>query len=85
MAAYGSGLSGGAHDRHGNPYFADRPGGDYHISGGSLIAGAGEDVGVEADLDGDPRPLPAGTRPDLGADETEQLLIYLPLILRNSG
>jgi hypothetical protein len=84
-AAYGLGLSGGAHDRHGDPFFTDRSGGDYHISGGSLMVGAGENVGVEADLDGDPRPLPVGTRPDLGADETEQFLTNLPLVLRNSG
>jgi len=84
-AAYGVGLSGGAHDRYGDPYFADRFGGDYHISGGSRMVGAGVVVEVDVDIDGEPRPLPTGTRPDLAAEETEQRLVYLPLVLRDSS
>jgi len=35
-----------------------------------------------ADLDGDARPAPAGTRPDIGADKVKQRRIYLPLTLK---
>ncbi len=88
-AAYAPGLSGGAHDVSGDPRFADRVGGDYHIGPSSAMADralatSGTDVGVSLDIDGDSRPAPAGTKPDLGADEVSQRQVYLPLVLRNS-
>ena len=38
---------------------------------------------MTADIDGDPRPIPAGTLPDLGADEIRQHRVYLPLLLKS--
>ncbi len=66
-----------------NPLFVDPDGGDYHIGPASAAIGQGANAGVTTDIDGDPRPAPAGTRPDLGADEIGQRRIYLPLVLRN--
>ena len=84
-ADYVPGLSSGPHDIYGNPFFVDRSTGDYHIGTCSPVSNVGVDAGIDVDIDGDPRPLPAGTRPDLGADEVEQhcLYLYLPLALRN--
>jgi parallel beta-helix repeat protein len=65
----------------GNPAFVDADGGDYHIGPGAAI-NRGVDAGVTTDLDGDPRPAPPGTLPDLGADEFNQRCVYLPLVLR---
>jgi len=79
---YGPGLTSGAHDVMGDPGFANRPARDYHIGLASPMAGAGTDVGVTADLDGDVRPAPVGTRPDIGADEVRQQRTYLPLALK---
>ncbi|TET53695.1 MAG: DUF1565 domain-containing protein, partial [Anaerolineales bacterium] len=81
---YAPGLEGGAHDLHGPPLFADRAGSDFHIHTVSPMAGRGMDVGIEADFEGDARPLPVGSRPDIGADELEQnpSRVYLPLVLR---
>jgi hypothetical protein len=47
----------------------------------SAMTGRGMDAGVNNDADGDPRPAPEGTYPDLGADEIRQSRIYLPLVL----
>ena len=41
----------------------------YHLTRSSNAISMGADVGVTTDVDGDARPLPAGTLPDLGADE----------------
>ncbi len=41
----------------------------YHITRYSAALEQGVNAGVTDDLDGQPRPLPAGTLPDLGADE----------------
>jgi parallel beta-helix repeat protein len=65
----------------GLPAFVDPGGGDYHIGPGAAI-NRGVDAGVMTDLDGDPRPAPPGTLPDLGADEFNQRCVYLPLVLR---
>jgi hypothetical protein len=81
-AAYGPGLTGGAHDVSGDPHFADAGGGDYHIGPASAMAGRGTDVGVTKDIDGDARPAPVGSQPDLGADEANQHRLFLPLLLR---
>ncbi|HUX78082.1 MAG TPA: right-handed parallel beta-helix repeat-containing protein [Anaerolineae bacterium] len=84
-ATYAPGLTGGTHDVEGNPQFADRAGGDYHIGPASAMTGRGMDAGVNNDADGDPRPAPEGTYPDLGADEIRQSRIYLPLVLRTTA
>jgi hypothetical protein len=41
----------------------------YHLTRSSNALGLGADVGVTTDVDGEARPLPAGSMPDLGADE----------------
>lgn len=51
----------------GNPLFLNATAGDLHIQPGSLAIGAGVDVGITVDIDGDARPL-SGTF-DIGADE----------------
>jgi parallel beta-helix repeat protein len=66
----------------GLPAFVAPDAGDYHIGAGAAI-NRGVDAGVTSDIDGDPRPAPTGTHPDLGADELNQLSIYLPLIVRD--
>ena len=64
----------------GDPAFA--PDG-YHLTVGSAAVDKGVDAGVATDIDGDSRPAPAGTHPDLGADEINQQRVYLPLLIRN--
>ncbi|MFN3756651.1 MAG: choice-of-anchor Q domain-containing protein, partial [Flavobacterium sp.] len=51
----------------GNPLYVNAAAGDLHIQPGSLAIGAGVDVGITVDIDGDARPL-SGTF-DIGADE----------------
>lgn len=63
----------------GDPAFAAD---GYHLTVGSAAIDRGMDAGVTTDIDGDARPAPLGTRPDLGADEVNQRRVYLPLILR---
>ncbi|MCP4538062.1 MAG: hypothetical protein GY832_13045 [Chloroflexi bacterium] len=82
-AAYAPGLTGGVHDVSGDSNFVDRAGGDLHISPASAMANKGADTGVPTDIDGDSRPAPVGTYPDLGADEVNQRCIYLPLVVRS--
>lgn len=55
----------------------------YHLMPNSDAIDRGIDTGVVVDIDSDFRPAPAGTRPDLGADEVNQRRIYLPLAMRN--
>jgi putative cofactor-binding repeat protein len=55
----------------------------YHLSVGSAAFDRGVDAAVMTDIDGDARPAPAGTNPDLGADEVSQRRAYLPLVIRN--
>ncbi len=63
------------------PAFADTANGDYHLSDLSPAISAGTDTitiaGVlysapTTDLDGNPRPNPAGTSPDMGAYESDK-------------
>ncbi len=75
---------------HGDSWYAGDDGaarrsahGELHIGDFSAAAGSGVDAGVTADIDGDPRPIPAGTLPDLGADEIRQHRVYLPLLLKS--
>jgi hypothetical protein len=50
--------------------FADYAAGDFHLSATSAARGAGEArPDVVVDLDGNPRPAPVGTSPDIGAYE----------------
>ncbi len=83
LAAYAPGLTAGTNDPQGNARFVNRAARDYHLDLASPMAGAGLDVGVAFDADGDARPAPIGTRPDVGADEVSQRRIYLPVVLRN--
>jgi Right handed beta helix region len=53
----------------------------YHITPYSAAIGRGLDAGVTDDLDGQARPRPTGTHPDLGADEDPGSYVYLPLVL----
>jgi hypothetical protein len=84
-ADYAAGLEGGPHDVYAPPMLADRAGADFHIGIVSPMAGRGLDVGIDVDFEGDARPLPVDTRPDIGADEQERgpTRLLLPLVLRN--
>jgi len=54
----------------GNPWFVDADNGDYRLMDYSLAIGAGTASGAPAtDLDGNPRPNPGGSNPDIGAYE----------------
>jgi hypothetical protein len=79
---YAAGLTAGPHDAHGDPAFVDSASGNYHIRAASAAAGRGKDVGVTDDFDGDARPSPSNSSPDIGADEIMQGWIYLPIIKR---
>jgi hypothetical protein len=67
------------HDYTGDPAFAAD---GYHLTPDSAAAGKGVDAGIPIDIDGDSRPDPIGTSPDLGADEVGLPRIYLPLVVR---
>jgi uncharacterized repeat protein (TIGR01451 family) len=56
-------------DIEGDPGFVNPRAGDYHIGLGSAAVDRGADAGVAQDIDGQPRPMPAGGGFDLGADE----------------
>ena len=79
---YGSpgALEPGPHDIQADPRLVNPAGDDYHLRFGSPCIDVGVDAGVTTDLDGDPRPLGAGT--DIGADE-RRMYVYLPLVLKN--
>jgi len=53
-----------------DPMFADTAAGDYHLTDLSHCTGAGdpEDT-LSTDFEGDPRPNPPGSNPDIGMDE----------------
>jgi hypothetical protein len=50
----------------GNPTFLP---GDFHLAADSMGVDAAGPSDINVDIDGDPRPLPEGGRPDIGADE----------------
>ena len=77
---YAAGLPSGPHDVRGDPAFVNSAAGDYHIGAASAGAGRGSDVDVAEDFDGDARPAPLNSFPDIGADEIAQGRVYLPLI-----
>ena len=64
----------------GEPLFASD---GYHLTHLSPALEQGVDAGVAVDIDGEARPLPAGTGPDLGADEYDaaQELIFAKIAL----
>ncbi|MFH1012031.1 MAG: right-handed parallel beta-helix repeat-containing protein [bacterium] len=53
-----------------DPMFADTAAGDYHLTDFSHCIGAGDPADtVSTDFEGDPRPNPSWSYPDIGADE----------------
>jgi hypothetical protein len=77
---YAPGLSAGPRDVRGDPLFLDSAASDYHIGAASIMAGRGSQAGVAEDIDGDSRPMPPASLPDIGADEVAQGRVYLPLV-----
>jgi hypothetical protein len=65
----------GAPDAPGNAsgnvttFFKNRQAGDFHLAVGSPALGIGEPGIVTTDFEGNPRPAPAGSQPDVGAYE----------------
>lgn len=54
-------------------FFADEGNKDFHLGSASPAIGAGDPAStVTTDYDGNPRPNPAGSRPDIGAFESPQ-------------
>ncbi|MCS5652955.1 MAG: right-handed parallel beta-helix repeat-containing protein, partial [Candidatus Marinimicrobia bacterium] len=55
-----------------NPLFVDPDSGDYHLFDWSPAIGAGTTTGASTtDIEGNPRPNPAGSNPDMGAFENK--------------
>jgi hypothetical protein len=53
-----------------DPLFADRPDGDFHLTDNSHCIGAGSPFAFALeDFEGDPRPNPSESNPDIGMDE----------------
>ncbi|CAN5897044.1 hypothetical protein BH11MYX2_BH11MYX2_22930 [soil metagenome] len=66
-----SGYTGDATNKQIDPGFVDVSSRNYHLSAISLARGIGDpSVTLATDADGEPRPQPAATSPDPGADET---------------
>lgn len=65
-----AGYTGGANNAVADPMFVAATTNDLHLAPGSPAAGIGDPASlVKRDRDGQPRPQPAGTRVDVGADE----------------
>ena len=71
-----------------DPMFVDPSGNDFHIAKSSPCTGAGKDMleanGVmcycpEEDMEFDPRPMPTGAMPDMGADEVDESFVGVDL------
>jgi len=69
-----------------NPHFIDPASGDFHLSDYSLCIGAGTQNGAPAtDIDGEPRPNPVLSNPDMGIYENNRANpIYEPNIVVSS-
>jgi len=66
-----------------DPLFVDPAGWDYHIRADSPAVDAGTAVPwLTTDIDGDPRPWPAGGDYDIGADEYHRYTICLPIVMK---
>src|SRR5690606_34465651 len=67
-----------------DPLFVDRDNGDFTLASGSSAISVGEELGVTDDLNGDTRPQPAASLPDLGAYESSegevQIQYHVPTI-----
>ncbi len=64
-------ILGDTTDQIDDPMFVNPAGGDFHVKNGSRTLGAGTTItDAETDLDGNPRPNPAGGPADLGAYES---------------
>jgi parallel beta-helix repeat protein len=64
------GFGGGTNNVQLNPMFVAPLANDYHLAPASPARGLGDPASTRAiDFDGDPRPLPAGSPSDPGADE----------------
>ena len=48
-----------------------------HLADPSKADGAGVDIGIATDIDGQSRPWPSGSDPDLGADETDRVPVEI--------
>lgn len=68
-----------------SPRFVSSGLGNYHLANDSPAINAGKAAGAPlTDLEGTPRPSPAGTNPDLGAYENPfGLWVYMPLLLKD--
>jgi len=63
-----------------DPLFLNAAGGNFHLLPNSPAIDTGTPIPwLTTDIDGDPRPLPAGGNLDIGADEADWLSVYLPL------
>jgi hypothetical protein len=63
-------LNASAGNLAGDPAFVSLSAADLHITANSLCRGAGTSMSaLPSDIDLDPRPSPANTNPDIGADE----------------
>lgn len=67
----------------GDPKFRNPFASDYHITTGSAAVDRAYSVDVAEDVDEGRRPV--GAAPDLGADELEPHMVYLPMVARGVG
>jgi hypothetical protein len=64
----------------GDPKFVDPAAGDYHITSGSAAIDRAYSLDVSHDMDGDVRPV--GMAADIGADEIEPQMLFLPILTK---
>ena len=76
----GTGITTGTHSLVGNPLFVNAALGNLHLSAGSPAINHGINVGLNVDLDGNPRP--SGASFDIGAYEFQFPRLFLPLVRR---